>query len=121
VAFLRREEDRTCSCALNNGPANAPLKTSALWRSPGYFAEHTFQDARSGGEGGARKYRAWILIVRKRKTSAPAGFAALLLALSEVEGRHRQSGGPAAGLQIQPEQRQSQPEQIGKSYFCEPL
>jgi len=37
-------------------------------------------------------------------TFAPAGFAALL--------RHRQSGGPAAGLQIQPEQTGKEMEQM---------
>lgn len=61
--FIRREADATFSFSLSNAPADTPLARLALWRSQRYFAERTFQDAKS--EGGwdelvARKYSAWI-------------------------------------------------------------
>lgn len=61
--FIRREADNTFSFSLSNAPADTPLAQLALWRSQRYFAERTFQDAKS--EGGwdelvARKYTAWI-------------------------------------------------------------
>lgn len=51
------------SYSLSNAPPETPLETLALWRSMRYFAERTFQDAKS--ELGwddlvARKYRAWM-------------------------------------------------------------
>jgi SRSO17 transposase len=61
--FIRREADDTFSFSLSNAPAATPLTQLALWRCQRYFAERTFQDAKS--EGGwdelvARKYRAWF-------------------------------------------------------------
>jgi hypothetical protein len=61
--FVRREVDGTFSFSLSNAPADTPLAQLALWRCQRYFAERTYQDAKS--EGGwdelvARKYRAWI-------------------------------------------------------------
>ena len=61
--FIRREHDGTFSFSLSNASTDTPLKQLAMWRSMRYFAERTFQDAKS--EGGwaelvARKYRAWI-------------------------------------------------------------
>ena len=61
--FRRRETDGTCSFALSNAPASTPLPQLAVWRCQRYFAERTYQDAKS--EGGwaelvARKYRAWL-------------------------------------------------------------
>lgn len=61
--FVRREADGTLSFSLSNAPADIPLAQLARWRSQRYFAERTFQDAKS--EGGwdelvARKYRAWV-------------------------------------------------------------
>lgn len=61
--FRRRETDGTFSFSLSNAPASTPLAQLALWRCQRYFAERTYQDAKS--EGGwaelvARKYRAWL-------------------------------------------------------------
>lgn len=61
--FLRRESDGTFSFSLSNAPKDTPLAQLARWRCERYFAERTFQDAKS--EAGwdelvARKYRAWI-------------------------------------------------------------
>jgi SRSO17 transposase len=61
--FLRRERNGTFTFSLSNAPADTPLEQLALWRSQRYFAERTFQDAKS--EAGwdelvARKYRAWV-------------------------------------------------------------
>ena len=60
--FMRREPDGKLSFSLSNAPADTPLSQLALWRCQRYFAERTFQDAKS--EAGwdelvARKYRAW--------------------------------------------------------------
>lgn len=61
--FIRRERDGSFSYSLSNAPADTPVERLAQWRSQRYFAERTFQDAKS--EGGwdelvARKYRAWL-------------------------------------------------------------
>lgn len=61
--FVRREHDGQFSASLSNAPPDTPLSQLAQWRCQRYFAERTFQDAKS--EGGwdelvARKYRAWI-------------------------------------------------------------
>ena len=61
--FIRREPDDTWSFSLSNAPRETPLNQLALWRAQRYFAERTFQDAKS--EAGwdelvARKYRAWV-------------------------------------------------------------
>jgi SRSO17 transposase len=61
--FIRRESDGTFSYSLSNAASDTPLARLALWRCERYFAERTFQDAKS--EGGwdelvARKYRAWM-------------------------------------------------------------
>ncbi len=60
--FMRREADGKLSFSLSNAPGDTPLVRLALWRCQRYFAERTFQDAKS--EAGwdellARKYRAW--------------------------------------------------------------
>lgn len=61
--FLHHEGGPKFSYFMSNAPAATPLEQLALWRSQRYFAERTFQDAKS--EAGwdelvARKYRAWI-------------------------------------------------------------
>jgi len=61
--FLRQESDGTFSFSLSNAPIDTPLSQLARWRCQRYFAERTFQDAKS--EAGwdelvARKYRAWM-------------------------------------------------------------
>jgi SRSO17 transposase len=61
--FIRRESDGDFSYSLSNAALDTPLARLALWRCERYFAERTFQDAKS--EGGwdelvARKYRAWM-------------------------------------------------------------
>ena len=61
--FLRQETDGTFSFSLSNAPIDTPLAQLARWRCQRYFAERTFQDAKS--EAGwdelvARKYRAWM-------------------------------------------------------------
>ena len=61
--YIRQEPDDTFSFSLSNASAQTGLSQLALWRSQRYFAERTFQDAKS--EAGwdelvARKYRAWI-------------------------------------------------------------
>lgn len=61
--FLRRESDGTFSFSLSNAPRDTALAQLATWRCERYFAERTFQDAKS--EAGwdelvARKYRAWL-------------------------------------------------------------
>ena len=61
--FIREEHDGTFTFSLSNAPTTTSIEQLALWRSLRYFAERTFQDAKS--EAGwdelvARKYRAWI-------------------------------------------------------------
>ncbi len=61
--LVRRESDGSFSFSLSNAPADTPLAQLAFWRSQRYFAERTFQDAKT--EAGwdelvARKYRAWM-------------------------------------------------------------
>ena len=61
--LIRREHDGLFSTAFSNAPADTPLLVLAQWRCQQYFAERTFQDAKS--EAGwdelvARKYRAWV-------------------------------------------------------------
>lgn len=61
--LLWREPDGTLHFSLSNAAAQTPLPQLAYWRCLRYFAERTFQDARS--EAGwdelvARKYRAWL-------------------------------------------------------------
>jgi len=61
--FIRHETDGSYTFSLSNAPVDTPLEQLAYWRSQRYFAERTFQDAKS--EGGwdelvARKYRAWM-------------------------------------------------------------
>jgi SRSO17 transposase len=61
--FVRREHDGSFSFSLSNAPMETSLAQLAFWRSERYFAERTFQDAKT--EAGwdelvARKYRAWM-------------------------------------------------------------
>ncbi len=61
--FIREEDDGTFTFSLSNATGSTSIEQLALWRSLRYFAERTFQDAKS--EAGwdelvARKYRAWI-------------------------------------------------------------
>lgn len=61
--FIRQEPDGTFTFSLSNASACTSIEQLALWRCLRYFAERTFQDAKS--EAGwdelvARKYRAWI-------------------------------------------------------------
>jgi SRSO17 transposase len=61
--FIWQEPDGTIHFTLSNAPLETPLPQLARWRCLRYFAERTFQDARS--EAGwdeliARKYRAWM-------------------------------------------------------------
>lgn len=61
--FVHHEGGSKLSYFMSNAPADTPLEQLALWRSRRYFAERTFQDAKS--EAGwdelvGRKYRAWI-------------------------------------------------------------
>jgi len=61
--LVRRECDGSFSFSLSNAPANTTLAQLAFWRCERYFAERTFQDAKT--EAGwdelvARKYRAWM-------------------------------------------------------------
>lgn len=61
--FMRQEPDGTFTFSLSNASHSTPIEQLALWRCLRYFAERTFQDAKS--EAGwdelvARKYRAWI-------------------------------------------------------------
>jgi len=61
--LVRRESDGSFSFSLSNAPEDTPLAQLAFWRSQRYFAERTFQDAKT--EAGwdelvARKYRAWM-------------------------------------------------------------
>jgi hypothetical protein len=61
--LVRRECDDSFSFSLSNAPANTTLAQLAFWRCERYFAERTFQDAKT--EAGwdelvARKYRAWM-------------------------------------------------------------
>lgn len=61
--FIREEHDGTFTFSLSNAAAATSIEQLALWRSLRYFAERTFQDAKS--EAGwdelvARKYRAWM-------------------------------------------------------------
>ena len=61
--FVRHEHDGSFSFSLSNAPMETSLAKLAFWRSERYFAERTFQDAKT--EAGwdelvARKYRAWM-------------------------------------------------------------
>jgi hypothetical protein len=61
--FVRRETDGCLSFSLSNAPDDTSLFQLAFWRCERYFAERTFQDAKT--EAGwdelvARKYRAWM-------------------------------------------------------------
>jgi len=61
--LVRCESDGSFSFSLSNAPADTPLAQLAFWRCQRYFAERTFQDAKT--EAGwdelvARKYRAWM-------------------------------------------------------------
>lgn len=61
--LVRRESDGSFSFSLSNAPVDTSLEQLAFWRSERYFAERTFQDAKT--EAGwdeliARKYRAWM-------------------------------------------------------------
>jgi SRSO17 transposase len=61
--FIRQEADGTFTFSLSNASPSTSIEQLALWRCLRYFAERTFQDAKS--EAGwdelvARKYRAWI-------------------------------------------------------------
>jgi SRSO17 transposase len=61
--LVRREHDGNFSFSLSNAPVDTSLEQLAFWRSERYFAERTFQDAKT--EAGwdeliARKYRAWM-------------------------------------------------------------
>lgn len=61
--FIREEHDGTLTFSLSNAPTSTSIEQLARWRCLRYFAERTFQDAKS--EAGwdelvARKYRAWI-------------------------------------------------------------
>jgi len=61
--LIRQEADGTLHFSLSNAPAETSPAQLARWRCLRYFAERTFQDARS--EAGwdelvARKYRAWM-------------------------------------------------------------
>jgi len=61
--FVRRELDGSFSFSLSNAPMDTSLAQLAFWRCERYFAERTFQDAKT--EAGwdeliARKYRAWM-------------------------------------------------------------
>lgn len=61
--LVRRESDGTFSFSLSNASVDTSLEQLAFWRSERYFAERTFQDAKT--EAGwdelvARKYRAWM-------------------------------------------------------------
>ena len=61
--LLREEHDGTFTFSLSNAGTATSIEQLARWRCLRYFAERTFQDAKS--EAGwdelvARKYRAWI-------------------------------------------------------------
>jgi SRSO17 transposase len=61
--FVRHENDDSFSFSLSNASMDTSLTQLAFWRSERYFAERTFQDAKT--EAGwdeliARKYRAWM-------------------------------------------------------------
>ena len=61
--FVRQESDESQSFSLSNAQGQTPLGQLAFWRSQRYFAERTFQDAKT--EAGwdelvARKYRAFM-------------------------------------------------------------
>jgi hypothetical protein len=61
--FVRREHDGNFSFSHSNAPGETSLAQLAFWRCERYFAERTFQDAKT--EAGwdelvARKYRAWM-------------------------------------------------------------
>ena len=61
--LVRREHDGSFSFSHSNAPAETSLAQLAFWRCERYFAERTFQDAKT--EAGwdelvARKYRAWM-------------------------------------------------------------
>jgi hypothetical protein len=61
--LVRREPDGSFSFSLSNAPYDTSLAQLSFWRCERYFAERTFQDAKT--EAGwdeliARKYRAWM-------------------------------------------------------------
>jgi len=61
--LMKREFDGSFSFSLSNATPDTPLAQLAYWRCQRYFAERTFQGART--EAGwdelvARKYRAWM-------------------------------------------------------------
>lgn len=61
--LVRRETDGSLSFSLSDAPDDTSLSQLAFWRCERYFAERTFQDAKT--EAGwdelvARKYRAWM-------------------------------------------------------------
>jgi SRSO17 transposase len=61
--FARQEPDESQSFSMSNAKETTDLKQLAFWRSQRYFAERTFQDAKT--EAGwdelvARKYRAFL-------------------------------------------------------------
>ena len=61
--FVRREHDGSFSFSLSNAPMETSLSQLAFWRCERYFAERTFQDAKTEAawdELIARKYRAWM-------------------------------------------------------------
>ena len=63
LLIWQEPDRRTFHFTLSNAPLETPLVELARWRCLRYFAERTFQDARS--EAGwdeliARKYRAWM-------------------------------------------------------------
>lgn len=61
--FARREPDGGFSFSLSNAPPDTTLGQLAYWRCQRYFAERTFQDAKTEAgwdELEARKYRAWM-------------------------------------------------------------
>ena len=61
--LIRREPDGSFSFSLSNAPMETTLAQLAFWRCQRYFAERTFQDAKTEtgwDELVARKYRAWM-------------------------------------------------------------
>jgi len=61
--FVRREHDGSFSFSLSNAPMETSLEQLAFWRCERYFAERTFQDAKTEtgwDELVARKYRSWM-------------------------------------------------------------
>ena len=61
--LVRREPDGSFSFSLSNAPYDTSLARLSFWRCERYFAERTFQDAKTEAgwdELEARKYRAWM-------------------------------------------------------------